>query len=350
MRYLFLCPDSRSASGGVAVIYNTVKVLIDAGYDAQLVHNAPDAGHPDYLIDIPICYTPQVHKIARRWAGRRHRLMGALTDLMPKARPAKALPLLQLAPSDVIVVPEFLTAEALLAFPDNRVIVYAQNPFAYLRSHARAVEAGVDPVARVSWFLGISDVNRDAYDLVGASPTSYFTVNPELQLFPFQKDKKPLISYMPRKRPEEAVFIDRALCRRGLIGDYDLVAIDGMTRAEVAEVLKDTRIFISLLRTEALGFPAAEAMAAGCITVGYTGLGTREYFDETTGIEVTEGDTFGVVKAVEAAVAEYAQSPDRLDAMRAHASKRIHDNYNATTFQTQLRAAWQEIDQTLNAV
>lgn len=344
MRYLFFCPDSPSPSGGVAVIYNTVKTLIDAGFDAQLVHNAPDAGHPDYLIDIPISYTDRVTKATRKWASLRVRSQSMMAELLPKKAGPKVLPPLAFRSDDIIVIPEFLMAEALVAFPDHRVIVYAQNPFAYLWSHARAVEVGIDPVQAVTWFLGISEINRRAYDLIGAQRTSYFTVNPELQLFPYQDAKKPIISYMPRKRPDEAELIDKALRRRGLIGDYALVEIDGMTRSQVADVLKDSLIFISLLKTEALGFPAAEAMAAGCITVGYTGLGTREYFDETTGIEVTEGDTFGIVETVERVVKEYAADPTPLDALRRHASDHIHSNYSHAVFESQLRAAWAEID------
>ena len=79
---------------------------------------------------------------------------------------------------------------------------------------------------------------------------------------------------MPRKRPWEAAIISEALIRRKNILDYRIEALENMPRSEVANKLADSRIFISLLQHEALGFPAAEAMAAGCIVIGFDGLGT----------------------------------------------------------------------------
>lgn len=46
-RYLFLCPDRHTASGGVAVIYDTVVTLRAAGYDALVLHNSPAGGYPE---------------------------------------------------------------------------------------------------------------------------------------------------------------------------------------------------------------------------------------------------------------------------------------------------------------
>lgn len=85
-------------------------------------------------------------------------------------------------------------------------------------------------------------------------------------------------------------------------------------------------------------------MAVGCIVVGYTGLGGREYFDETTGIPVTEDDRFGLVQALEQAVAEYEIAPHRRNALRQHAAREIRARYNPESFDRGLPAAWEEIE------
>ena len=36
-RYLFLCPDEKTASGGIAVIYDVVTLLNKSGYSAAVI-------------------------------------------------------------------------------------------------------------------------------------------------------------------------------------------------------------------------------------------------------------------------------------------------------------------------
>jgi glycosyltransferase involved in cell wall biosynthesis len=169
-------------------------------------------------------------------------------------------------------------------------------------------------------------------------------VGPNFDLFPFRQDKKRQIAYMPRKRSWEAGQIHEALVRRGRIKGFDIVTVDGMTQAQVAKSLGESLIFISLMKEEALGFPALEAMASGCVVVGYTGLGTREYFTPETGIPIEEGDTPALVQAVESAVAEYEADPSRLDGMRREASRCVTARYSREAFRSGLLQAWALID------
>jgi glycosyltransferase involved in cell wall biosynthesis len=152
---------------------------------------------------------------------------------------------------------------------------------------------------------------------------------------------------MPRKRPWEAKLICGALLRRGKLQGYQIEALDNMTRSEVAAKLAKTQIFISLLKDEALGFPAAEAMAAGCVVVGFDGLGTAEYFDQDVGVPVTEGDVASLVTAVENTIAEYETDPRRLDAMRRKASDRVNARYNKSAFEAGALGAWRKFEETL---
>jgi Glycosyltransferase len=162
--------------------------------------------------------------------------------------------------------------------------------------------------------------------------------------FSFGAEKDDLITYMPRKRPVEAKLIVEALSGRGHVGGYRIEPLENLPRTEIAARLRRSRFFISLQKAESIGFPAAEAMAAGCIVVGYTGLGGREYFTDELGIPVTEDDTAGLVRALETAVAEYATDPMRLDAMRTRASAEINRRFSRAAFDEALRAVWKQID------
>jgi hypothetical protein len=347
-RYLFLCPDRTSASGGVAVIYDTVALLNRAGRTAAVVHNSPEAGYPDHPETVPAVFTRKMRQAEWPWIGRRGKLEWTVEALARLGRTRRLAPL-SLQPGDVIVTPEYMLAEALAAFEGWPIVVYVQNPFGLMMAHDRAIERGFDPSGEVVFWLGMSEVCRSHMDILGARNTAFFPVSMKPQDFPFRDAKSDLITFMPRKRPWEARVIARALQARGRLGRYRLEALDGMSRATVAERIAESRIFISLLKEESLGFPAAEAMAAGCIVVGFDGLGGAEFFDETTGLPVAEGDVAGVVTAVEAVIEEYARDPTRLDAMRRHASERVNARYNTAAFEAGVLEAWQQLETTLEA-
>lgn len=346
-RYLFLCPDRKSASGGIAVIYDMVALLNRAGRDAAVVHNGPTAGYPDYPTEVPAFFTDRIRKAEWRWMGPRQKMNRIGQWTSERMRPGRLRPV-DPRPGDVIVTPEFMLAETLEAFGGWPIAVLVQNPFEVMVAHDRAVSRGFDPAAGVMAWCGIADVCQRHLDILGARNVLYFPVSMKPQEFPFRAEKADLVTYMPRKRPWEARIVDRALRARGALGRYRLEALDGIPRAQVAEKLGESRIFISLLKEEALGFPAAEAMAAGCIVVGFDGLGCAEYFDATTGVPVTEGDVAGLVTAVEAVIAEYDRDPARLDAMRRRASETVNARYGPEAFETGVTAAWQEIEAILD--
>ncbi|MEM9901872.1 MAG: glycosyltransferase family 4 protein [Pseudomonadota bacterium] len=342
-RYLFLCPDRQGASGGIAVIYSVVRLLREAGYDALLLHNAPSARYPDRSEDLPTYHTFAVrrafhrshrlyHRLKAEWHIGQERLHGGQNPLyVPRA-------------DDVLVLPEMYLADGLLAFPEQAKIVFVQNPFTYLRARSDALARGVDPLRTVRLHLAVSDVCLDALELVDAEPVARLAVAPRLENFPFAEEKEPLITYMPRKRPEEAALIDSALRRRARLGDYVLRAIDGEGPDEVSRLMGQTRIFISLSRQESLGFPVMEAMATGAIVVGYTGLGGRAFLDEASGFPVEEGDTLGIVRQVEGVIDAYARDPSALDAIRRAASERMHRAYRKDKFREALLTTWSRLD------
>ncbi len=345
-RYLFLCPDRTSASGGIAVIYDTVAFLNRAGFEAAVVHNSPTAGYPDYPQQISAFFTRKMHQAEWDWIGPRRKLRKMRDRVKEVTRPRRLQPL-ELQPDDVIITPEFMLPEALVAFKTHPIAVFVQNPFAVMRAHDAAVAHGLDPSGQVLFWISIADVCTRHLEMLDARNIAYVPVSMKPDDFPFQTEKQDLITYMPRKRPWEARIIDRALRSRGRLGDYRLEALDGIPRAEVARKLGESRIFISLLKTEALGFPAAEAMASGALVVGFDGLGCEEYFDDTTGIPVTEGDVAGVVTAVEKLIADYAADPAPFEAMRARAANRVRETYSVAAFEDGLRKAWTQLETVL---
>lgn len=348
-RYLFLCPDRKSASGGIAVIYDLVALLTRSGYEAAVVHHSRSAGYSDHPEQVPGFFDIGITRVKQSHAGPKEKFR-SLTQFLRsgrnKAKGGLPLPPLQLRDTDVIVTPEFALAEALEAFPDRQLIVFVQNPFGLMRAYNKALRRNLPIHERTGFWLGVSHICRTHIEMLGAGPAAYFPASMKPQDFPFQAEKSRLITYMPRKLPEEAAVMAQALTKNGRIDGYRLEALAGIPRKEVAKKLMESRFFISLLHKESIGFPAAEAMSAGCVVVGYDGLGGAEFFDETTGIPVTDGDVPALVQAVEQAVADYENDPERFDVLRRAGAARVNETFSVSAFETGALAAWAEINKT----
>ena len=334
-RFIFLSIDRTQASGGVAVLYDCVRLAREAGHDAVVMHGVPGFVHVNGRADVPVTWSNRIDR-ARAALGKPLSIRQKLRRFRQMHAPVRGD--LDLRPDDVVVVPELFLLPSLLAFPDHRKVLFSQNPFLHLRAAETARLAGCDPVAPFVLHVGIARVCMEAISLLGATDMAQFPVSPRLQAFEYREEKRDVVAYMPRKRPEQARVFADALRRRGKLHGFDLLEIDDMTPDEVSEAVGSSRVFASLMAEEALGFPAAEAMAAGCVTVGYTGIGTREYFDETTGVPVPEGDLNGLVEAVEQAIAHHRADPSHFDEMRRRASRRIHDRYSEDRFREGLLA------------
>ena len=88
----------------------------------------------------------------------------------------------------------------------------------------------------------------------------------------------------------------------------------------------------------------AEAMACGCIVIGYSGNGGEEYFKDEFSFKINAGDLITYAKILEQIVNEYADNPERLDQLRKCASDFILTNYTKENTEASLMRAWLEIN------
>ncbi len=96
---------------------------------------------------------------------------------------------------------------------------------------------------------------------------------------------------MPRKTPGELDFIMNLFYT--LFKQYKHVPwirIDNMNEAKVAEILSESAIFLSTSIYEGFGLPPIEAMACGCVVVGFHGDGGLEYASSDNAFWCEEGN------------------------------------------------------------
>lgn len=237
----------QNITGGIKLIYRHVEILAAQGFDAYVLTRGNDA--TDWL---------------------RH---GAPTLSQNDYRPR---------PTDVLVLPEDNADLIDRARTFNvRRIVFCQNQFYAPRgisSYATAAEAGN------AAFLASSDtIGRFLLERFPGTPVTVVPCHVDRTLFR-PRDKRLQICFYPRKRPLEAEFIaDLLKARYPEFRTLPFVEMFGIPEEEVARIMGESAVFLSLSRLEGLGLTPLEAMACGCVVVGFTGVGGREYATSLNG-------------------------------------------------------------------
>jgi len=148
-------------------------------------------------------------------------------------------------------------------------------------------------------------------------------------LFKNDLPKRRQIAFMPRKNVEDVVQVINILKFRNALRGYELIPITGKNEVEVAAILRESLIFLSFGYPEGCPLPPMEAMASGCITIGYDGMGGREYFTPEFAYPVAHGDIVAFARAVEEVIHLYEKNPESLNQKTQSASRFITGRYSA---------------------
>lgn len=344
----FAIPDADTPSGGVSVILEHVSLLQHDGYRVVPLVNKADAryqfGFSDshdalnfhYDAALPAPWVPGSYAVRLRHSVVKgmERIASRLRSSIkyhPGARPGRG---------DIVVVPEFWCSPVDTIYPEPDRVLMIQG-----QSHVLVARPDYDRLPEAYGAAIVTSRSTEALaHRMGLKHVHFVPVavgtGGGLQ---FTEQKRRQIAYMPRKRPEEVDVVTHLLRKSPGLADYQFVPIDNMVWPQVADVLSQSLFFLSFSEKEGFGLPPAEAMLAGCIVIGYNGVGGAEYFDEDSAIVVPDSDFVGVIAAVEDAVREYEENPARLDQLRKRASDRIARDYSPERMRAALLAAWQSI-------
>lgn len=210
-------------------------------------------------------------------------------------------------PGDIWVIPEAYMSyiRALSVTPAKRIMIcqsqyslpFTADPLAGLAEFG-AHSLLVTTESQMQFF-------RDVYGR--ADDVSYiqgYEVNPAI--FSPASQKKRQIAFMPRKLPADAPFIQATFKRRyPRYADVPWVSIDHLPQNEVARIMSESAVFLSLSHKDALGLPPLEAMACGCLCAGYHGDGGRTYMTPENGWWANDGDWLACVDGLAAALAVF---------------------------------------------
>jgi hypothetical protein len=281
MTVYFFCPDYARPSGGVRAIYTQVKRLVEQGVDARLVHTTPNFEVTWHGISVPIVY---------------------------------AKPALTLNRRDVLVVPEGLTAvmRALTHAPSTKIVNALSWAYILmaLKDGERWQDHGFAQAITPNQYV------KDYVEWCMQIPCTHLPVDIDLQRYRAQPSPKTALSvaYLSRKSDCGAKLERIARDHSGVLSRTHWYPIDDMTEQAYAQTLGLAQIYLATGTGEGLNVSVLEAMASGCLVIGYTGGGGREYMrgegEAQNCILVPEGDYFALGVALEQALQALEQDPD----------------------------------------
>lgn len=315
MRVGVLCPDHNTPSGGIRILYRQVDILNRHGVEAFILHS----------------------KVGFRcsWFENSTKTDSLQRILRGGQRPE----------FDYVVVPEIYGASVIPRLKGYKKVVFSQSWCYTFQDYRLGATLGEtlygDPetVAVMASSEYIADYLSFAFPKLKVSRV-HCSLNPEI--FGHQSEKKKQICYMPRRNADDAKQVINILGFRGALGDFKVVQIEGRNEREVAKILKESLIFLSFGHPEGFSLPPAEAMACGCIVIGYHGFGAKEFMKPDTSFPIEAGDIPAYVRAVERVITDLNKDPDCLGGMTKSASEYVLNRYAPSQEESDLVGFWSE--------
>jgi glycosyltransferase involved in cell wall biosynthesis len=351
MTIYYFYPEPFEPAGGVQIAYRHVDILNRAGLEAYMLHPNPPFRCTWFANDTPIRYLSTrpfvlpLRQVAKGMSKDLERHLGKLPRSafrsLTNAAGWRTKPTLRLLPGDCIAISELIWLGGFALFPGAPRVVFNQNAYLTFRDWT----ADSDPYVSKD-ILGMMTVSSDSESYLQTAFSSWDLPilrvhNSVSAIFcDLNSNKDRILAYMPRKNPDDAHQVLSMLSLRGSLEDWTVVKIEDKTQEEVASILKRAAIFLSFGHPEGFGLPALEAMSAGCLVIGYHGMGGREFFHPEFSVPIEFGDIRAYAGAVESALRQYEREPNEFHALGKAAADFARQTYSPEREARDVVEAW----------
>lgn len=299
--------DDPNPSGGIKQAYRHIDILNQLGIPASFVHPTPN--------------------FRQEWFENKTR-----TELWEDV---------ELTADDFMIFSELVDKVPQVRGWDRcRKVIFCQNDY-NVHVGFKSDIAEIKRQYRDSAVLCVSQNSQENLQFLFPEAKVY-RVRPSFDRPPwgFSANKDQKVVMLPRKRGMEIGTILTMAKIRGMPKGWDIFSVGGVSEKEVAEAFKRNRIFLSLSQREGFGLPPAEAMACGCVVVGYTGYGGDEFMLPGISYPVPDGDFISLTRSL---VDVFSLSPEALAEIGHKASTFIRATYSTEAEVNSIRSAWSQI-------
>lgn len=288
-RILYECLDLEIPAGGMRRLYRHVEVLRKHGFDARMLHHNPTYKNPWFSSTALVDYWTEDYEF--------------FTD-------------------DVLVIPEghVKTMRASMTLPCRRLVI-ALN-WANIFRNARVGEDW--RTFGITHAIAGSVYEHDFILSTMGIESATIVSGIDSELFAPAKEKRCMITYMPRKNPDYVHLIMAVF--RAKFPQYSsipFVPMEMLPHAEVSAIFAESAIFLAHTFPEGLSRKTLEAMACGNIVVGFAGHGSLECMDHGRNCYLAaDGDVLRAAELLSVAVQDFLEH--RSGAMQQEAIATAH--------------------------
>lgn len=341
MTIYFLTPDYTFPSGGVRVIYRHVDILNTHGIPAYVLHRK--IGHRCTWFQNN---TPVVYENSRFKQRAYSKIRKYLNLEQPHEIYLLGAPSLKIGTADILVLPEISGPNMAEIAPGVPKVILNQNCYLSFRSYSLNAMDTQTPYGHKD-IKGVLINSEDGLDYLNyvfpELPVTRFHLSIDPQIFTFCADKKRQICFTPRKNESVVRQVINILKLRNALRGFDLKPFSGISQGEVAKLMQESALFLSFGQHEGFGLPPAEAMACGCIAVGYHAGGGKEFMKLEFSYPVEYGDIINYARIVEQVIQAYDADSDRFTKMAKAASDYVLKTYTPQREEQDIINFWSDI-------
>jgi hypothetical protein len=322
-------------------MYRHVDILNDAGFEAYMVHKEKGYRCTWFKNTTPIVYLKEsIREIV--WEKVRKRIVpGSIQRVRIEGASHS-----HIGENDILVIPEIFGPGIAHWGRGIRKIILNQNCYLSFRGYnfrADSIQNAYVHPDVVGVLVNSSDgaeYLRYAFPAVRMEP---FRLSIDPHLFQYEKNKKKQIAFSLIKNKQDSLQVINILRVRGALRGWNVVPFINRPQSEVASIMRESLIFLSFGYPEGFGLPAAEAMACGCLVIGYHGGGGREFFKPEFSFPIQVGDIVGFARTVEEVLTTYDEQKERYERMRVSAAEFISRTYSIEEERRSVLAAWKNL-------
>lgn len=323
------------------MIYRHVDLLNAAGIEAYVVHQREGFVPQWFEHATPIGYLD--NRVITRARRKIHRVRkshppGVGVILEKRAR--------LLGEDDIVVLPEISASLARTRFAGLPKVILNQGAYLTFRGYPtddRPIENPYEDPQLLGVLTNSEDGRRFLEFAFPGLEIDRFHLAIDQDLFRPGTERQRQICYSPRKSEHLIAGVINTLKVRKSLDGWTLVPFQGISQTEVAEVFRESAIFLSFSEYEGFGLPAAEAMASGCLVVGFHGGGGREFMTDETCYPVAAGEVRAFVSTIEDVLQQWDSDPAEVERKRRNALDLIRTDYSCEREREDVLAFWESM-------